>query len=61
MKTTKYGPAGTEMVATMGTKPHMEIGFIHSVEDEDAGLEVIGYDGFTFSGAQWYRFRVVSL
>jgi hypothetical protein len=49
------------MVATMGCNPHMEIGFIHSSEGEDAGLEVIGYDGLTSGGAQWYRFRVVAL
>ena len=59
--TTRFGPAGTEFVATMGTKPHMAIGFVHMCSGEDVGLEVIGYDGKTFSGAQWYRFRVVAI
>lgn len=61
MQTTKYGPIGTEFVATMGMQPHMEIGFVYVVEGEDAGFEVIGYDGKTFSGAQWYRFRVMEV
>lgn len=59
MKTTKFGPIGTEFTATMGTKPHMEIGFVYRCASDDVGLEVVGYDGLTWSGSQWYKFRVV--
>jgi hypothetical protein len=57
-----YGPIGTEFVATNYNegKP-LDLGDILPVrEGEDRTLQVIGFDGVTWSGAQWYKFRIVA-
>ena len=56
-----YGPIGETFTATNWNngKPLSVGDVLPTREGEDRTLEVIGFDGKTAMGAQWYRFRVI--
>jgi hypothetical protein len=56
-----YGPVGAEFTATNynGGRPLALGAFLPAGDREETTLQVVGFEGKTWSGAQWYRFRVV--